>query len=683
VNYGKTFTLSNSELANNGTGIKASYSRDGIFSITNNTIRDNSSFAINSDSSYAHWSLDNNVISGNGQLINLNWEHGVSLTNNKITNNQGYIRAYYIRDNFIFTDNTVTGGSSYGVYFNSSESSGDWMTNGIIVEDNIIDDNGSNGIYIRSSSSADPAINRNKVRNNSGYGIFVETHENNTQPSIHDNEITGNGNAGLYVSGKAVPSVVGNIIDDNGSGIYVNYDDVNGNGDFALTDNLITNNQGYGLSVNGYAKPVISNNDIYGNMGYALENHTSFALVAKNNWWGAEDSAEINEGTNPKALSFISDGNTNGSAGKVNYAGWLSTSINGSGSIDTDGDGINDDIDTDDDNDGMPDTFEMVHSLNPLDASDAILDSDSDGLSNLKEYNTGTDPALTDSDGDGVPDGEDAYPLDPYKSSDSRIALNIYAPQSVYGTDVGETVTIPVMYQSSDDSQISALSFKLYFNSQLLQWNETTNLISTGLLGGMDAVYDDTDNDDNDALTNSYLQVTWFDLSNNWPGVSGEIKLFDIEFSLLQDLEEETTSLAIVGEDAGISSGYKVVAEPIDIAMSSFSFDVNGDGKVTLPIDGFIILRSMVGFPASALASDEDMADASRTRDEMAELLNNVKESLLLDINGDGKVSLPIDGFIILRYMVGFPASALASDEDMIDATRTRDEMKSYMDSFR
>jgi hypothetical protein len=31
------------------------------------------------------------------------------------------------------------------------------------------------------------------------------------------------------------------------------------------------------------------------------------------------------------------------------------------------------------------------------------------------------------------------------------------------------------------------------------------------------------------------------------------------------------------------------------------------------------------------------------------------------------------DGFIILRHMMGFPASA--SDEDMINATRTRDEM--------
>jgi Leucine-rich repeat (LRR) protein len=130
------------------------------------------------------------------------------------------------------------------------------------------------------------------------------------------------------------------------------------------------------------------------------------------------------------------------------------------------------------------------------------------------------------------------------------------------------------------------------------------------------------------------------------------------------------------------NDGILDIDDEYPLENNSFTLDINGDGKVSLPIDGFIILRSMVGFPASALASNDDMFDASRTRDEMAELLNNAKENLVLDINGDGKVSLPIDGFIILRHMVGFPASSLASDEDMTDATRTRDEMKLYMESF-
>jgi hypothetical protein len=382
-------------------------------------------------------------------------------------------------------------------------------------------------------------------------------------------------------------------------------------------------------------------------------------------------------------------------------------------SIDTDGDGVGNNADTDDDNDGInddvddepliryvPDKTAPIITLtgnveitlsvgdNYTDAGYAAEDNvDGDITANVVitgDVNTNVTGTYTITYNVNDAAGNAADQLSrqvTVQDSSVDIALNIYAPKSVYDTDVGESVTIPVMYQAEDDSQISSLSFKLYFNSELLQWNQVNDLVSTGLLGGMDTVYEDTDDNDNNVLTDSYLQVTWFDLSSNWPGESGEIKLFDIEFVLLQDLAEDTTSLSIMGDEAGISSGYKVVAEPIDIAMVSnlFSLDVNGDGKVSLPIDGFIILRSMVGFPAPALASNDDMFDASRTRDEMAELLNNAKDNLALDINGDGKVSLPIDGFIILRHMVGFPASALASDEDMSDATRTKDEMKSYM----
>ena len=51
----------------------------------------------------------------------------------------------------------------------------------------------------------------------------------------------------------------------------------------------------------------------------------------------------------------------------------------------------------DSDGDGMPDDFETLHHLNPLDPSDASLDLDGDGATNWQEFYSGTDPGLASS----------------------------------------------------------------------------------------------------------------------------------------------------------------------------------------------------------------------------------------------------------------------------------------------
>ena len=138
--------------------------------------------------------------------------------------------------------------------------------------------------------------------------------------------------------------------------------------------------------------------------------------------------------------------------------------------VDTDGDGLDNDVDTDDDGDGLPDDYENQYAfLNPLDPSDASADEDSDGKTNLEEYQQGTNPEVnestsppvdtdgdgldnnvdTDDDGDGLPDDyENQYaflnPLDPSDASadeDSDGKTNLEEYQQGTNPEVNETST--------------------------------------------------------------------------------------------------------------------------------------------------------------------------------------------------------------------------------------------------
>ena len=213
---------------------------------------------------------------------------------------------------------------------------------------------------------------------------------------------------------------------------------------------------------------------------------------------------------------------------------------------DSDMDGLNDyqesDYGTDmynsdSDFDGILDGDEVRVGLNPLDANDALADYDNDGLTNAQEVMYGTNINNSDSDGDGLSDGDEVrYGLNPLDASDGGSGpSNLMALSDVNGDGVPDWLKFKLTGTEAQFSVVSgstltavtsySASYELEsIKVQLLDDRDADGIAEVGLFGYSESVGRYQLYVFNGV--NGQSMGTW-----NWPATLGEV-----EFVALKDL---------------------------------------------------------------------------------------------------------------------------------------------------
>ena len=264
----------------------------------------------------------------------------------------------------------------------------------------------------------------------------------------------------------------------------------------------------------------------------------------------------------------------------------------------------------DSDQDGLPNLWEDRNGLDKNDATDANADNDNDGLNNLSEYRSGTEPFNSDTDADGLTDGEEVnnYLTNPLTADSDGDGLLDRDEIFVYDTAA-------LVSDSDNDGVDDGREVNVYqTNANNSDTDNDGMLDGWEILYGLNPLIDDSQLDtDNDGVNN----LAEFNAGSN-PNPSYQIISEQIDNSAI--LTAQPIDLAFnlrFSEDIGdltnntsLSIPHVTIAGSGDDTLDYYRFTVTSTGtEVTIDIDNAFDLdnsNDRVNFDSYLVLFDSD-----------------------------------------------------------------------------
>jgi hypothetical protein len=248
---------------------------------------------------------------------------------------------------------------------------------------------------------------------------------------------------------------------------------------------------------------------------------------------------------------------------------------------------------------------------------------------------------------------------------------------------MGKTSVLEIAYDTTDNNnQLSGLGLRVHFDSSLLSFKGTTDIIEQDIIVNGEGPFNDSADLDNDPLTDQYMSFGWASLFNNWPDTNLPTILMNMAFDVSNSFGIDSISSTNINfTDSAFTSGYEFNAETYSMEILKATWDFDENGQADALSDGLMMIRYLFGLRGSIVTNSTMSSDSPLSSDE---IVANIEAAMdIADIDADDKHNALTDGLLLMRYLFGLRDNSLTQNVVSPEAARfAAEEVEEYIERF-